>query len=456
MKFFNRVLLSVSVVASTLSPLLVTTTAQAETAAERYYRVNSVVNQKLRIPFWFTIPENRYLKLDSATTNNNLVFLFRHNDSYTFRPTVSPQPNPAPQIPEAVNPTGLRLVVVKKEESRATSSARLAGSGLVKTGDIILSYRKEWSGTGAYPHVQLGVSHAALALVENGQLFNVDMPLDQDYMGNDGKSTLSSKHYAEADMLHIVRPKNLTDAERANVAKWLKLFITGAKRIYPAQLSFNKDYQSPKYDGTMSFVQELGRMALGIQTTPTNVYCSEFAWAVLSLRDCDPVADKESFQGSAIPSCIKPIFKPLSLVGSNLYEQKDDSTIGMTDGSMIILNSLQLPAEQKTQMINFIFDMRSENGTHLSAGHQAVVNAVPPQLFTALGQFWTMSFQNPTVAAAAAQQLNASQRPNYSPTAYVVHTLLPDSNKNKAFDYVATIAYVPNKDFQAIVRSMQR
>ena len=41
-----------------------------------------------------------------------------------------------------------------------------------------------------------------------------------------------------------------------------------------------------------------------------DMYCSEFVFSLLSLRNCDPVKDAAAFKGSRVPSCVKEPMEP--------------------------------------------------------------------------------------------------------------------------------------------------
>ena len=48
---------------------------------------------------------------------------------------------------------------------------------------MLLTFRSEWGGAGAYPNVQMGISHTGVAWIKDGVLHNIDNPLDQEYLG---------------------------------------------------------------------------------------------------------------------------------------------------------------------------------------------------------------------------------------------------------------------------------
>ena len=101
---------------------------------------------------------------------------------------------------------------------RAGLAQRLGKSGLVQTGDLLLTFRSEWGGAGAYPNVQMGISHTGVAWVKDGVLHNIDNPLNEEYLGPGNRGELNSEHYRTLQFIHVIRPRNLTDAQRANIS----------------------------------------------------------------------------------------------------------------------------------------------------------------------------------------------------------------------------------------------
>ena len=110
---------------------------------------------------------------------------------------------------------GLRLVHLKKSyQATRRASETLGENGVIESGDILLSLRPAWADTLAYAHVQLGISHAALAFVVemNGKKYVHSLESPMSY-----SSFLDSPHqYGDLDAFHILRP-TLTEAEKSNL-----------------------------------------------------------------------------------------------------------------------------------------------------------------------------------------------------------------------------------------------
>lgn len=421
--------------------------------------VNTKIRGKLDIPTYFTFPQEVYLPLPatlgkSSTPGMSPVLVYDYKETSTNRK----------------GGLGLRLITVKGTDSRITNSQKLAESGLFEPGDVVLSFRPEWYGTLKYSHVQIGVSHAGLLYIEqNGSkklLKNLDMPLDDLHVG---KGYLDSDHYLKAPFLHIVRPKGMTAKQKSNINGWIqRLAAKGPAAYKNNQIRFNQDYASPKFttDKEMGFVADIARVALGqankkYQTLTT--YCSEFVWAVLSLRDCDPTTTAKEFSKEIAPSCIKSFFKPMPVLGNAILADANqaaskDLTLGLIDGVPLIMEwqkpdvffkGLKGTYPSLDRLISkSVFPDKTGKAENISSGHKAVEAAIlgaNPQFYGALEQYYQLindenAAQNPMVHGMA-QQFNASQQLNYSPTAFAVHALLTNNFAIKALDYVGTVHY---------------
>ena len=246
------------------------------------------------------MPKSTWAKLPDIKTTDKLVE-FKHPDGM-----------------KAKGDVGLRLVVAK----RSGLSARLGKSGLLQTGDIMLTFRSEWGGAGAYPNIQMGITHTGFAYVDaKGNLRNLDNPMDGEYVG---PGNLTSEHYRTLNFLHIIRPRNLTDAQNANLLAW----ATQAQRQRRQGLS-EPDQLQPGLQqaevpaGAPARLRQArsAQIALGPGQSsgkPLDMYCSEFVWSLLSLRNCDPAKDADAFKGSRVPSCVKEPMEPMKATGNVL------------------------------------------------------------------------------------------------------------------------------------------
>jgi hypothetical protein len=382
-------------------------------------KTNKQIADKLKLPVYFAVPNSARAPLAKDFTTTDRLIDFKHPDAKK-------------------GDVGLRLIVAK----RGGMAERLGKSGLIQTGDLLLTFRVEWGGAGPYTNVQMGISHTGVAYVKNGVVHNIDNPLNAEYLGSNGQ--LNSEHYRTLQFIHVIRPRNLTDAQRANLLEWSMRLAGNSGKIYPKQIAFNQDYNAPKYKRgkSLEFVKHLGQIGLG-QNPPGTVdmFCSEFAWSLLSLKDCEPAKAGDTFKGSRIPSCVKEPMKPMSATGDYITRRGRGSNAGLTEGPLLVVDSLKLPAEEKKQVLHSIFVENPKNMTKLSPGHKTLAESMKPkfapleQYYLGVGGNWGPTIQARMVSIA----FNRGIPENYSPTSFLINTLLPANNINRTMDYVATI-----------------
>jgi hypothetical protein len=386
-------------------------------------KANKELARRLNIPVYFAVPSSARGALPKTIDTTDRLVDFKHPDAKGSQGDV-----------------GLRLVVAK----RAGLAARLGKSGLVQTGDLLLTFRSEWGGAGAYPNVQMGISHTGVAWIKDGVLHNIDNPLDEEYLGPGNRGELNGAHYRTLQLIHVIRPRNLTDAERANIVAWATRLTTSAKRVYPKEISFNQDYQKPKYQSgkPVEFVKHLGQIALG-QDPPGNVdmFCSEFAWSLLALRGCDPAKSGDAFKKSGIPSCVKPIMEPLKATGDYITRRGRSTNAGLAEGPLLVVDSMKLPDAERDKVLHTVFIENKAGMAKMSVGHRQVAEKYQPD-FEKLEKYYlgVNGKWGPTLQARLISSGFRSGVPqNYSPTSFLINTLLPANSSYRAMDYIATI-----------------
>jgi hypothetical protein len=366
------------------------------------------------LPVFFTVPDSAMTKADETMTKRSVKFT--HPDSKNFP-----------------NQLGLRLIPTKRAEIQTTLS------GLVQDGDIVLSFRPEWSYTGSYPHVQMGVSHAGIIYTNNGKIYNVDNPMDNEYVGQ-----LNSQHYQESNALHIIRPK-LTLTQKKNVKAWAKMLADNRAKLYKSRITFNGKYEEPKYDenskNPYSFVKALGAIALRVGTDTTSMFCSEFVFSLLALRDCSPTTHKAEFAKAATPSCIKPLFTPMPALGNYPQTSNLADGVGMADGPLMVLKASGATPAEQAHTVESVFPEK-ENLTNMSSGHRTVAESMSP-MFAPLKNYYLAPDSTDPQIAGIKQAFNANMKPNYSPTGYLINSLLPSKATQRVMDYVGTIVFLP-------------
>ncbi len=385
-------------------------------------KANEKMAKKLQIPVFFAVPESAYAPLPKLTKTSDRLLAFKHPDANGSN-------------------VGLRLFVA----NRSGLSKRLAKSGLVQTGDLLLTFRAEWGGAGAYPNIQMGISHTGIAYVKDGVVHNLDNPMDQVYLGPRLNGDLTSEHYRTLNLIHVIRPRGLTDQQRANILGWATRLGGSASKVYPSQIKFNTDYNAPKYKSgrPVDFVKQLGQIALGQNPPGTiDLYCSEFAWSLLALKDCVPKTSGDAFKTSGIPACVKQPMQPMEAVGTYVGSRNKSSNAGLADGPLLVVDALKLPDAKRRAVLQSVFDENPERASKMSIGHQQMSKSVQSN-FAYLRSYYVTAISDNVLTRSSARVRGAFIRSivtvNYSPTSFLVNTLLPPDNTNRTMDYVATI-----------------
>jgi hypothetical protein len=291
----------------------------------------------------------------------------------------------------------------------------------------------------------MGISHTGLAYVKDGKVHNIDNPLNEEYLGHGMRADLTSEHYRTLDYIHVIRPRNLTETERKNLVTWATRMNAAASRVYPSQISFNQDYNAPKYrpHRSLDFVKRVGQIALGQNPSGTiDLFCSEFAWSMLALRNCDPDKTADDFKGSRVPSCVKEPMRPMKATGNVVPHHWRSSYSGLADGPLLVVDAMKLPAEEREKVLHSIFVDNPEGLKKMSVGHRTIAESMKPK-FERLESYYTGitgRFYQSWWARLLGTGFNfAGIAENYSPTSYLINTLLPENSKNRSMDYVATI-----------------
>ncbi len=353
---------------------------------------------------------------------------------------------------------GLRIIAIQqqntsvsaKQAARRDMAVKLARAGVLKDGDLVLTFRPELAGTMAYPHIQMGITHAGLVYTENGAAYNIDSPLDSEYVGQ-----FDTAHYAGngstdygTDALHIVRP-HISDERRAQLRSWIGTLKTNLAHINGdrAQVKFQSDYLVPSYVRmgmtTRQTVTLLGKIIIEQDTTTKlPMYCSEFAWHMLALSACS--VDEIRMAGPEGASCVDEVFAPMPLVA------KSASEIGMAEGPLLAL--MKLPAASRATLVPKIFE--TGNPAKLSSGHRMVSEQVAP-LMVPLQDFYKARAAGATVeqTAMAAEMLSANMPNNYSPTTFLVQAM--SDSPMRALDYVVTLSFVTPTPYMKAQRLAQ-
>lgn len=235
------------------------------------------LNEKLAdLPFYFGVPKT---SLTQITTEQRKGYGF----ATAWLPT-----NESTEL-------GLRVLAAEDSAAgRRMLSTDLSKPevGLLKTGDVLLTFRIENANTIPYVHLTMGISHAGLVNVDaRNMASSVDQPLDTKH--NSPGKPFTSEHYSTVKAIHIVRPAVLErdPSRREKLSHWQGLANSLVGERSP--LAFNSNYLAPatgKYGfdprQAPTVSTDLGKALARHQPAGLSMFCSEMAYHLLTLSNC--------------------------------------------------------------------------------------------------------------------------------------------------------------------------
>jgi hypothetical protein len=171
------------------------------------------------------------------------------------------------------------------------------------------------------------------------------------------------------------------------------------------------------------------------------MFCSEFAWSLLALRDCDPAKSGDAFRKSGIPSCVKPIMEPMRATGDYITRRGRSSYSGLAEGPLLVIDALKLPDAERDKLLHAVFVENKSGMAKMSAGHKQVAEAMQSKFeplekyYLGVNGKWGPSLQARLISSGFRKGIPQ----NYSPTSFLINTLLPANNVKRTMDYIATI-----------------
>ena len=322
---------------------------------------------------------------------------------------------------------GFRVLHLRSSvKGKKQAAIDLARSGLIQSGDILLSFRPLWDHTLAYAHMQLGVSHSAVAFVVSDGTNELVMTLESPISYSSPMN--APEHYSDLDAIHIIRPQ-LSETQRANLEKWARLILSHKNRF-----EFYTDYSLPMYKrGDPEIVSpkdeiiHLAEVATGLSNSTFSSYCSEFVWALLGLRNCDTA----SFDSA----CVAPIFGSSDGMLTGLVPGLGTDS-GFVQGPEAALKGGRIDQSERTAVLtqNVFIDVLtdpSQLAGRMSVGHRKVAEDNRDNM-KVLNSYYAGGEPVPV-----AQAINHSVANNVSPTSFLIR-----SNAGlDGFQYVGTVVF---------------
>jgi hypothetical protein len=114
----------------------------------------------------------------------------------------------------------------------------------------------------------------------------------------------------------------------------------------------------------------------------------------------------------------------------------------LADGPLLVIDQMELSDDVRKPLIDSIFTENPAGLSKMSVGHRKVAEEMQPQFAKLKGYYVGMTgrmWQNWRARLIGTGFNWAGIAENYSPTSFLINTLLPPDNNNRSMDYVATI-----------------
>ena len=324
----------------------------------------------LDIPFYVGVPKRELLPL-SATQSGRLTVAW---------------------VPSSATPSvGLRVVAV----ASAAEAARLMGTQpgqetLIRTGDVLLTFRPELASSLPLQHVQMAVTNADLA----------------------GRNTGS--YLQDVKAFHVVRPRSLASMTRdttlrSNFGRWLSLAGGAAPTNY--------DVSIPSRLASPAQLTAFGKqLRLGGVTGLTR---AEVAYGVLALANC---SEADIQNATEPPACLAAPFVAEGLVGGAAAGGAFEGPLltAQAAGARLPLESVFHQGNLANATSGFVAASRAFEQSPLSSILRTV--------------YATRATKPDAPLPGASPELTA---PQTLPSSFLVEAL--KSNATRRMDYIATV-----------------
>jgi hypothetical protein len=133
--------------------------------------------------------------------------------------------------------------------------------------------------------------------------------------------------------------------------------------------------------------------------------------------------------------------KPMRATGNYMTSKSRGSYSGLTDGPLLVVDTLKLPRGQRDAVLRSVFAESPGGLAKMSEGHRTLAQDMQPK-FAPLERYYlgvSGGIWDGIKARFTGAAFSRAIPENYSPTSFLINTLLPSNNSNRTMDYVATI-----------------
>ena len=134
---------------------------------------------------------------------------------------------------------------------------------------------------------------------------------------------------------------------------------------------------------------------------------------------------------------------PMHATGNVIAKRLRSAQAGLADGPLLVIDSMKLPKPEMDALLDQVFVENPTRLAKMSQGHRDVAKEMQPK-FEPLKKYYKDVQDGGFAvieAAFVSHAFRANMPDNYSPTSYLINTLLPSNNSSRTMDYVATIMF---------------
>jgi hypothetical protein len=135
--------------------------------------------------------------------------------------------------------------------------------------------------------------------------------------------------------------------------------------------------------------------------------------------------------------------EPMKATGDYITRRGRSANAGLAEGPLLVIDSLKLPNAERDKLMHTVFVENKAGLAKMSVGHRQVAEKYKSD-FEKLEAYYlgVNGAWGPTLKARLISSGFRSGIPqNYSPTSFLINTLLPANSNYRMMDYVATIMF---------------
>ena len=263
-------------------------------------------------------------------------------------------------------------------------------------------------------------------------LHNIDNPLERGIPGRrQRRAQQRALPHAE---VHSRHPPAQPDGRAARQPRWRGRAGSppAAKRVYPKQISFNQDYNAPKFKRgkPLDFVKHLGQIGAGPE--PARHRRHVLLGVRLVAAGAAGIATRAKpatpSRAAACPRAWRADMKPMRATGDYITRRGRYSNAGLAEGPLLVVDTLEAARSRSARSCCTRCSSRTRSGmAKMSVGHKTLAERCKPKFaplekyYLGVGGKWGPTMEARFISTGFKRGIPE----NYSPTSFLINTLLP-------------------------------